>query len=323
MEVAVMIEGVYKPNLSEIGFYPVNNAKRHRCYGVSYKLDPSLGTGNYWYYTANNSYCITVCDYLFNCDVSFQVSPPPYFLIGLTSTSRQNRLHPGGSSPCERLFSYTGHGTTDVGEIKKGTAFRRINVLILPDFYNEILPGKYPGISRDMTPLFPQFNGNDYIPEIAGVLHQIGNFRPSEKIARMYYDSKVTEILSIMIQWEINNQYLLSQSSISDCDMAHLRSVMDYLNKNYTSHIYLDELSHHACMSRTKLTHLFKQVYGMTISDHIKTLRINLAKEMLADKKLKIKPIANAVGYKMHGSFSEAFKHATGLTPNQYRKTIC
>ena len=314
----MIIEGVYKPNLSEIGFYPVNNAKRHRSYGVSYKLDPSLGTGNYWYYTVDNSYCITVCDYLFYCDVSFQVSPPPYFLIGLTSTSRQNQLHQGGSSPCERLFSYTGYGATDVGAIKKGTACRRINVLILPHFYNEILPGKYPGIPRDMTHLFHQFNGNDYIPEIAGVLNQIGNFRPSEKIAKMYYDSKVTEILSIMIQCK----YLLSQSRIPDCDMDHLRSVMDYLNKNFTSHIYLDELAHHACMSRTKLTYLFKQVYGMTISDQIKTLRINLAKEMLADKRMKIKSIANAVGYKLHGSFSEAFKHATGLTPNQYRKTI-
>ncbi|WP_321493676.1 AraC family transcriptional regulator [uncultured Desulfobacter sp.] len=104
--------------------------------------------------------------------------------------------------------------------------------------------------------------------------------------------------------------------------MDHLRSVMDYLNKNYTSHIYLDELSHRACMSRTKLTYLFKQVYGIIISDQIKTLRINLAKEMLADKRMKIKSIANAVGYKLHGSFSEAFKHATGITPNQYRKTI-
>ena len=29
---------------------------------------------------------------------------------------------------------------------------------------------------------------------------------------------------------------------------------MDYLNKNYTSHIYLDALSHHTWMSQTKLT---------------------------------------------------------------------
>jgi len=317
-----MIEGVYKPNLSEIGFYPVNNAKKHRGYGVSCELDPTLGTGDYWYYTADNSYCITVCDYLFYCDVSFQVSHLPFFLIGLASTSRQNRLYPEGSPPFERLFSYTGYEATYVGEIKKGTALRRISVLILPDFYNKILPGRYPGISGDVTHLFPQFNGNDYIPELAGVLRQMGKFRPSEKIARMYYDSKVTEILSMMIQWGINNRYLLSQSRIPDCDMAHLRSVMDYLNKNYTSHIYLDALSRYACMSRTKLTYLFKQVYGMTISDHIKTLRINLAKDMLSDKDLKIKPIANAVGYKLHGSFSEAFKHATGLTPNQYRKTI-
>lgn len=318
----MIVEGMYQPNLSGIGFYPVNNAKRHRSYGVSYKVDPSLGTGDYWYYTVDNSYCIAVFDYLFYCDVSYQDPHPPFFLIGLSCASRHNRLHPGGTSPCESLYSYTGHDATYVGEIKKGTAFRGIGVLVTPYFYNKILPGKYPGIPRDMAHIFSRLNGTDYIPEIAGVLHQIGNFRPSEKIARMYYDSKVTEILSIIIQWEINHQYLLSQNRIPDCDMDHLRSVMDYLNKNYTSPVYLEALSSQACMSRTKLTYLFKQVYGMTISEHIKTLRINLAKEMLADNNMKIKPIANAVGYKLHGSFSEAFKHATGLTPNQYRKTI-
>lgn len=232
-------------------------------------------------------------------------------------------MHQCGSSPCKRLNSYIGHEATFVGNIKNGTAFRGISVLVTPDFYNKILPGKYPGISRDMTHLFPLFNGNDYIPEIAEVLHQIGNFRPSGKIARMYYDSKVTEIVSILTQWAINNRFRLSQRPIPNCDMDHLRGVMDYLNKNYTSHIYLDALCRHAGMSRTKLTCLFKQVYGKTISDHIKTLRMNLAKEMLADNHLKINTIANTVGFKFHRSFSEAFKHATGLTPNQYRKRIC
>jgi hypothetical protein len=117
MEIAQMLEKLYKPYLPEIGFYPVDNAKKYRDYGVSYELDSSLGTGDYWFYTGDKSYCITVCDYLFYCNVSFQVSHPPFFLIGLESTSRQSRLHPGGSPPCERLFSYTRHEATFAGEI--------------------------------------------------------------------------------------------------------------------------------------------------------------------------------------------------------------
>ena len=317
-----MLEKLYKPYLPEIGFHPVANAGKERGYGVSYELDSSLGTGDYWSYSVDNSYCITVCDYLFYCDVSFRVSHPPFLMLGLNLASRQNRMHPGGSSPCRSLISYTGHEATYVGQIKKGTGSRRITVLVTPEFYNKILPMKYPDIPRDLTRLFPQFNGNDDIPDIAGALHQISHFRPSKEIARMYYDSKVSEIVSILTQWAINNRFRLFQSPVPNCDMDHLRGVMDYLNTNYTSQIYLDALCRHACMSRTKLTRLFKQVYGMTISDHIKTLRINSAKEMLADKQLKINTIANAVGFKFHRSFSEAFKHATGLTPNQYRKTI-
>ncbi|MCG8552830.1 MAG: AraC family transcriptional regulator [Desulfobacterales bacterium] len=317
-----MIEKLYKPYLRKIGFHPVDNAKKRRGYGGSYELDSSFGTGNYWSYSVDNAYGITIWDYLYYCDVSFQVSHPPFLLIGLNLASRQNRMHQCGSSPCNRLNSYIGHEATFVGNIKKGTAFRGITVLVTPEFYNKILSGKYPDIPRDLTRLFPQFNDNDDIPEIAGVLHQISNFRPSKEISRMYYDSKVTEIVSILTQWAIDNRSRLSQSPVHNSDMDHLRSVMDFLNTNYTSQIYLDALCRHACMSRTKLTRLFKHVYGITISHHIKTLRINSAKEMLADKHLKINTIANTVGFKFHRSFSEAFKHATGLTPNQYRKTI-
>ena len=138
----------------------------------------------------------------------------------------------------------------------------------------------------------------------------------------MYYDSKVTELLSIIAQWEINRQSLPAGRRIPEGDMANLRRVMAYLNKNYTRTIYLDTLARDACMSRTKLTHLFKKTYGTTISDHIKALRINLAKEMLADTSVKIETIANTIGYRFHGNFSGAFKHATGLTPNQFRKTL-
>jgi len=312
MEIAQMIEKLYKPYLPEIGFHPVDNAKKHRSYGVSYELDSSIGTGSYWSYSVDNSYGITIWDYLYYCDVSFQVSHPPFLLIGLNLASRQSPMHQGGSSPYKGLISYTGHEATFVGKIKKGTAFRGIGVLVTPEFYNKTLPGKYPGLPKDLTHLFPQFDGNDYIPEIAGVLHQIASFRPLKEIAGMYYNSKVTEIVSILTQWAISNRLRLCQSPVPNCDMDYLRGVMDYLNTHYTSHIYLDALCRHACMSRTKLTRLFKQVYGMTISDHIKTLRINLAKEMLADKQLKINTIANTVGYKFHRSFSEAFKPTFG-----------
>ncbi|WP_321419048.1 AraC family transcriptional regulator [uncultured Desulfobacter sp.] len=317
-----MFEQSYLSFLSEFGFYSVGNAQGHRRCGLSYKLDPALGTGGLWLYLIDDLYGISVYDFVLDCDICLKLAHPPFFLIRLNDTCCRKQPHQGRTMPSETLFSYAGHEDVFQGEIKKGMAVRSISVCVMPDFYNTLLPQRYPQSSMDPNLFSPKINNNDCIPEITGVLHQLGNFRPSEKIARMFYDSKVTELLSIMIQREINRESQPHASRIPDGDMAHLQRVMAYLNKNFTQTVYLDELARDACMSRTKLTHLFKKTYGTTISDHIKTLRINLAKEMLADTSMKIEAIANIAGYRFHGNFSGAFKHATGLTPNQFRKTL-
>lgn len=229
-----MFEQSYLSFLSEFGFYSVENAQNYRRCGLSYKLDPSLGTGGLWLYLIDDLYGISVYDFVLDCDVSLQLAHPPFFLIRLNDTCCRNLRHQAGSMACETLFTYAGHEDVFQGEIKKGTAVRSVSVCLMPGFYNTLLPQRYPQVSRDLNHFFSNIKDNDFIPELTGVLHQLGNFRPSEKIARMFYDSKVTELLSIMMQWEINRQSLPAGSRIPDGDMAHLRRVMAYLNKNYT-----------------------------------------------------------------------------------------
>ncbi len=319
MEASAMIQK-YISYLSEIGFSPVDTAGKPGNCGFSYHLDSSVGKGDIWGYGVDKLYGIVVSDFVFDCNVHKQFEHSPFFSIGLGTFNPQKQMQKGNQQ-IPSLFTYVGHDDVFQGKFEKGDIVRGVTVSFLPDFYNDYLPGRYPKISN-LKNIFTAINNNNAIPGVTGVLHQLGRFRPSRNIARMYYDSKVTELISMMMQWEINMQSLPANNRIPDCDMDNLHWVMEYLNKHYTQDIYLKTLTHHAGMSQTKLTSLFSQVYGTTISDHIRNLRITLAKEMLADDKLKIEAIANTVGYRFHGNFSAAFKDSTGLTPRQYRKTL-
>ncbi len=310
----------YISYLSEIGFYPVDNVvTRHHC-GYSYDLDAALGKGHIWCYGVDKLYGIVVSDFVFDCDVPAQFAHSPFFLVGLTTFIHPQQRQEGRQRN-PGLFTYVGQDDVFRGVFEKGVTVRNINVSFLPDFYNDFLPGRYPSMSN-LEHVVTALSDNDIIPGAVEVLQQLGSFRPAENIARMYYDSKVTELFSMMMQREINRQALSADNPVPESDLANLHQVMTYLNAHYTEDIYLKTLARYAGMSQTKLTSLFKRVYGTTISDHISTLRINLARDMLANSNKKIEVVAHTVGYRFHGNFSAAFKDATGLTPKQYRKIV-
>ncbi len=64
----------------------------------------------------------------------------------------------------------------------------------------------------------------------------------------------------------------------------------------------------------------FKQVTGMTCSDHIAMERIRLAKRLLTRQDLLVKEVAYRVGFENPNYFSRRFKEMEGRTPTSYRR---
>lgn len=82
----------------------------------------------------------------------------------------------------------------------------------------------------------------------------------------------------------------------------------------------LREISEALYVSRTHLCTAFKCETGMSIGAYLRRMRMEKAKQLLSSTRLPIAHIARATGYEKQGSFSEAFKEETGLTPTQWRK---
>ena len=99
--------------------------------------------------------------------------------------------------------------------------------------------------------------------------------------------------------------------------MAHVRR---YLEDNYMFDLSLDSVGEILHISPAYLSAQFKKYQKMNFLDCLTELRINAAKELLADPFRSSAEVASMVGYEDASYFARAFKKRTGMTPTQYRK---
>jgi AraC-like DNA-binding protein len=96
--------------------------------------------------------------------------------------------------------------------------------------------------------------------------------------------------------------------------------VLDYVNQHLSEDIYVELLADRLNLSSGYLSTYFKDKTGMNIVDYINETRIMKASTLLADNKLKIQDVSEAVGYRNITSFNRMFKKYMGLTPSEFRR---
>lgn len=81
----------------------------------------------------------------------------------------------------------------------------------------------------------------------------------------------------------------------------------------------LSELAAVAGFERTHFSRIFREIVGMSFSSWDRQLRVELAKQLLADTDWPIKTIARAVGYGDVTTFERNFRKIEHVAPKVYR----
>lgn len=99
-----------------------------------------------------------------------------------------------------------------------------------------------------------------------------------------------------------------------------IAEVIRYLENNYTSNsICLESVADLFKKSPPYLSKLFKEETGENFSDYLARLRMERAKVLLKDVKVKVYEVPAMVGYADISHFSRKFKNYVGMSPAQYK----
>ncbi|MCC8164528.1 MAG: helix-turn-helix domain-containing protein [Lachnospiraceae bacterium] len=93
----------------------------------------------------------------------------------------------------------------------------------------------------------------------------------------------------------------------------------NYIQENFQKDLSLDEMSKELDISPYYFSKLFKEETGSNFVEYVTGLRIERAKQLLADETLSMKEICAQIGYRDPNYFSRIFKKNTGVTPTEFR----
>ncbi len=98
--------------------------------------------------------------------------------------------------------------------------------------------------------------------------------------------------------------------------------IIDYFQTNISAKLSLTDICHKVNYSRSFLCRIFKEQTGETLSNCFNRLKINEAKNLLAETDMRITTISKELGFSDVKYFGALFKKTEGMTPSQYKKTV-
>ncbi len=103
-------------------------------------------------------------------------------------------------------------------------------------------------------------------------------------------------------------------------DDPMLASVVEFLKQHAYEPITMADIMKVAPTNRRSLERCFRKAFGHTIIDEIRYLRIEKARQLLADSDKPMQIIAEECGYATYNYLAYVFRQTTGMSPNAYRK---
>ena len=86
--------------------------------------------------------------------------------------------------------------------------------------------------------------------------------------------------------------------------------------------ISLESMAARFYVSPNYISALLRQETGIPFRQHVRKRRMEMAKTMLADPRLSIAEIAQAVGYSQYTTFYNLFREMEGVSPTDYRNSL-
>lgn len=129
-----------------------------------------------------------------------------------------------------------------------------------------------------------------------------------EILMKLSYSNDVKTLLS--------SGFIASNTGSTD----KINKVFEFIMKNYTKEIYVEEIASQLNMSVASFSRYFKNHTRKTFSDYVTEIRIGYACRLIMENNYSISEISYQCGFENLSNFYRHFRKIIGIIPKDYRR---
>lgn len=161
-------------------------------------------------------------------------------------------------------------------------------------------------------------------------LHDWGMRNRAKELERAYFKTPVVSqkkikgamrLLSILATQlaEFASRNLLAARYSEPLSVIETR---DFAHAHASERLTLRQIAEHAHVSERYLCKIFKRSTGLTMTEFLARVRVENAKKLLGDLRLRITDVAESAGFNSISQFNRVFRRFTGNSPTAYRASL-
>lgn len=142
-------------------------------------------------------------------------------------------------------------------------------------------------------------------------------------IRNLQIEGEVYQLLSMHIK--MHNTYEETPPvdiTLSEAELRSTRNFAKMISKDPSKNFTLEHISLETGLSQAKLQEGFKFLYAKTVSEYIRHVRLEEARDLMHNSNLNISQIVYSIGFTSRSYFSKIFKKKYGISPSAFKKQI-
>ncbi|MEG6511750.1 AraC family transcriptional regulator [Desulforamulus ruminis] len=190
----------------------------------------------------------------------------------------------------------------------------------IKDFLGEIQVGCHFYCHSSVMEPFGKFK---ITPSIHVILQQMLKCPYQASLKRLYMEGKLLELVAVYLNETVYQTAKIPESlPLSSDDVKSLYRAKEILDENLAQPLPLSRLAKRVCLNEYKLKKGFKELFGVPVYTYVLDQRLELARLLLEEKKLRVSDVAGLVGYGNMSHFAAAFRKKYGINPGDYLKNV-
>ena len=158
----------------------------------------------------------------------------------------------------------------------------------------------------------------------SGIRKSIQDIGPLESIhgglEMMRLEARLLECLSLSMQAALCEP--VSNRQLHQDDLKVIHAIGRRIEENPTMIPGIAALAREYCMSVSKLTRCFRQVYGTSLHAYVIEARLQEGAKLLTRRGISIQVVAETLGYAKPSQFSADFRKRFGVLPGEYGLSV-